>query len=252
MQLESHIIRSRSGEYTRDGWFLPGAAEQDHPLCVFLDAEHYLRDMNSLPVLVELMDRGLIPQVSCLFISHVSGAARHEDYLCNDRYSEFIAEDVVAWARKNHPGIQASGNVICGLSLSGLAGAYIALRYPQVFSFSLCQSGSFWWRMNYLADTFRNFGRTKTRFWMSVGNEETAVGVSHPPTGLYQDVSQIEGVETAAGTLESMGATVRYNLYTGGHAIAPWREELPVALHWLFGAEPAATDRNPCRPVVIS
>ena len=197
--------------------------------------------MNALPVITELLTLAQMPPVSCVFVSHVSGAARHADYICNDHYSQFIAEDVVDWSRATHPRIQLNENVICGLSLSGLAGAYIALRYPHVFSYSLCQSGSFWWKMNWLLEKFRSFGSTKSKFWLSVGDEESAVGVSHPPTGIYQDVSQIEGVETIAKVLESMGATLKYNLYSGGHAAAPWRNELPAALTWLIGARAVET-----------
>jgi len=69
--------------------------------------------------------------------------------------------------------------------------------------------------------------------WLSVGSEETATGVSHPPTGLFQRVSQIEGVKRAADRFEALGATVRYNMYSGGHAAAPWRAELAPALTWL-------------------
>lgn len=35
--------------------------------------------------------------------------------------------------------------------------------------------------------------------------------------------------------LESLGAKVRYNLFSGGHTFAPWREELAPALKWLIG-----------------
>lgn len=121
--------------------------------------------------------------------------------------------------------------MICGLSLSGLAGAYIAFQYPEVFPFSLCQSGSFWW----LHDKDIPLPTTKARFWLSVGDQETAAGVTHPPSGLVQEISQIEGVENAVKRFEVLGGTTKYHLYEGGHAIAPWREELAPALKWLIG-----------------
>lgn len=231
MTLEQHVITSSCGEYARDVWLLPGPDDEVHPLCVFLDAEHYLRDMESVPVLVELQQSGAIPRLTCLFVSHVSGEARHSDYTCNDRYSRFLAEDVLAWARARNGRVRQAGNVICGLSLSGLAGAYVALHYPGVFSYSLCQSGSFWWLEG--KDLF--LPRTRARFWLSVGDEETQTGVSHPPTGMLQRISQVDGVKSAARRLESLGGTVRYNTYSGGHAAAPWREELVPALVWLIG-----------------
>ena len=67
----------------------------------------------------------------------------------------------------------------------------------------------------------------KTRFWLSVGDEETEV--DDPP-----EVSQIEGVKNACQVLKSLGATVHYNEYHGGHDLKYWRAELDQALHWLL------------------
>lgn len=231
MLLTEHCTTGSTGEYTRDLWLMTAPTQETHRLCVFLDAEHYLRDMNCLPVISELMQNGLIPPVTCVFISHVSGEDRQRDYLWNERYARFIAEDVVAWCTEQ-ANIQATDNVMCGLSLSGLAGAQIALLYPERFPDVLCQSGSFWW----LAQQELSLPKTSAKFWLSVGDEETETGVSHAPLGLFQEVSQIAGVEWAASRLQSLGATVKYRQYAGGHAIAPWREELPLALTWLLGS----------------
>lgn len=40
-------------DYTRTTWFSAGP-KQKHPLCVFLDGEHYLKSMNVLSILQEL------------------------------------------------------------------------------------------------------------------------------------------------------------------------------------------------------
>jgi enterochelin esterase-like enzyme len=109
------------------------------------------------------------------------------------------------------------------------------MHHPDAFSSALCQSGSFWW----LADNAIASRSTSARFWLSVGTEEIETGVHHPPT-LFQRVSQIEGVESAARFLESLGGTVHYNLYSGGHAFPPWREELATALRWLCVTVPTA------------
>lgn len=227
-----HELTSADGEYTRDVWFISGPEDRPHRLCVFLDGEHYLRDMKVLPVMEELFATEALPAMTCVFVSHVSGEARHYDYTCNDRYSRFIAEDVVAWA-SGEANLQAKDHLICGLSLSGLASAYLAFRYPAVFSDALCQSGSFWW----LADHDKALAHTTARFWMSVGDQETAAGETHPPTGLHQRVSQIEGVRSAAQCFESLGGTVRVSLYAGGHAVAPWLAELPEAMRWLVRSQ---------------
>ncbi|MCD6052227.1 MAG: esterase family protein [Verrucomicrobia bacterium] len=230
---EQHTITSTSGEYTRTLSLVAGPSNQTHPLCIFLDAELYLGSMNALPLLTELMASGAIPQMTCVFVSHVNAEARHADFLCNDRYTKFIAEDVVAWARVRDKNIQAQGNIICGLSLSGLAAAYLALKYPAVFSYALCQSASFWW----LKDRQVDWPTTKAKFWLSVGDKETASGLTHAPSGLRQEISQIEGVANAVKLLRSLGGTVKHSMHPGVHSTTPWREELAPAFKWLIGGE---------------
>jgi len=227
---EQHSITSASGEFTRTLWLVPGPTDQAHPLCVFLDAEIYLGNMKALPVLEELMSSGAIPPMTCVFVSHVNMEARHANFTCHDGYTQFIAEDVVRWAKAQNAKIQESDHVICGVSLSGLASAYAVLKYPTVFSRALCQSGSFWW----LKDKQVNWPRTNGKFWLSVGDKETAKDLTHAPSGLYQAITQIEGVENGVRLLESLGATVKYSLHPGVHSTTPWREELPSALTWLL------------------
>lgn len=229
MELEQYSLTSESGEYTREIWYAPGPGDAAHPLCLFLDAELYLQSVDALPLIRELMSDGEMPPASLLFVSRVDGAARHHDYTCNDRYARFIAGDVVQWAGQRNAATQSDNNILCGISLSGLASAYITLRYPGVFSRCLSQSGSFWW----LWGKEIAFPRTTAKFWLSVGHEETVENVSHPPTGLYQEVSQITGVEQAVRLIESLGGTVKHHIYAGGHAIAPWQAELKPALRWL-------------------
>ncbi len=231
--IEQYNLTSASGEYTRTLSLIPGPQDQAHALCVFLDAELYLGSMNALPVLTELMTSGAIPPMTCVFVSHVNAEARHADFLCNDRYTKFIAEDVVEWARARNKNIQASGNIICGLSLSGLAAAYLALKYPAVFSYALCQSASFWW----LKDKELNWPQTNAKFWLSVGDKETAKGLSHAPSGLRQEISQIEGVENAVKLLSDLGGTVKHSMHPGVHSTTPWREELTPAFKWLVGRD---------------
>ena len=231
MKTEQHVIASACGEYVRDVWFVRGSTNAIHRLAIFLDAEHYVRDMNCIPILKELQESGAIPPISCLFVSHLSREARHQDLTCNARYSRFIAEDVVEWATERCRSIRSEDNLICGVSLSGLEGTFTALLYPEVFSYSLSQSGSFWW----LAGKELPLPPTTARMWLSVGDAETATEVSHPPTGLFQQISQIEGVENAVEAFESLGATVRYHLFAGGHDFEPWKKELAPALMWLIG-----------------
>jgi enterochelin esterase-like enzyme len=221
-------------EFTRKVWFSAGPNQAKHPLCVILDGEHYMKSMNALSTLAEAIARGRIPNMSVAFVSHNGARARHEDYVCNDRFARYIAIDLVSWAKDRVNSIQDSGNLICGVSLSGLASAHIAIRFPMVFSYSLAQSGSFWWSRCQFASLASSRSTVGSRFWISVGDKETDVNVTHPPTGMFQEFSQIAGARSAVDVLKSGGAEVKYNIFAGGHEFGPWTRELGDAVQWLM------------------
>lgn len=234
MKLEHHVISS--GEYSRAVWYHAGPQDTPHSLGIFLDGEHYTEGMDALPVLAALLGEPGVPPLSLLFVSHVSSdpgeadyACRQTDYACNERYARYIATEVAQWAQERNKGIRATGHLVCGLSLSGLQAAYVTCRHPQTFSLCLSQSGSFWW----LDGKEGRLSPTAATFWLSVGDQETAENVSHPPQ-LFQQISQIAGVERAVATIRQLGGTVRFHTYSGGHAAASWRQELAPALRWLL------------------
>lgn len=237
IKLEEHTVTGAATGYSRLVRLQRGPADQPHRLCLILDGEHYWRDMDAAPVLNALCESGKIPQMTFAYVGHVSGAARQEDYTCNERYSRFIGEEVMLWLRKEVPMLQDHGHVVVGLSLSGLMAVYLAIQFPQQFGCCLSQSGSHWWKHEWFAKMAREHAPIASRFWLSVGDQETEVNVKHPLPGLFQEISQMAGVEKAAMILEEIGGTVHYHPYHGGHSIQPWREELDEALVWLLGKE---------------
>ena len=236
MDAEELTITSTEREYARSAWLVEGP-RTDHSLCVLLDGEHYRDGVQAAPIFSALMQRGSIPPMTLVFVSNGGSAARHADYVGDPQFARYIAEDVVTQVRARVPSVSAERHLICGLSLSGLAAAHIALLYPARFPAALCQSGSFWFEPDALARLARERPPVKTRFWLSVGDEETATNVSHPPTGLFQSITQIAGVERARAVLEETGGDVSYHRYRGGHAFEPWRAELGDALQWLLRTE---------------
>ena len=237
MNIEEHVVQSSSGKYSRHVWLLNDDNEKDQKLCVFLDAEYYLNHLQAPRVIEDLRRQGILPAVTCIFVSCLDAEARHYDYTCNDQYSDFIAHDILRWAKARVTGVSLSDNLICGLSLSGLASAYLALTYPLVFSRALCQSGSFWWNQEWLANSRGLDAASQSRFWISVGDQEDDMDISHPPTGLYQEVSQLAASTRMADTLKDAGISINYNLFSGRHEIGPWQAELPSALKWLLGQQ---------------
>lgn len=226
LQLSEASVADPAGGYSRQVWRSAADPQKRRPVCIFLDAELYLERVEAREVLGALQSAGRLPELDWVFVSHQDAAARHQDYTCNPGYARFIAEQVL-------PAGAGGGNYVCGLSLSGLAAAHLALSYPRLFRGALCQSGSFWWEGERFIAIARELSPCRSRMWLSVGELETEEGVSHPPTGLRQEVSQLAAVERAAQGLKDLGCTVRHRVFAGGHDPAMWKAELPEALIWL-------------------
>jgi enterochelin esterase family protein len=232
MNLESTSLVDSSGEYARQAWLL--SAPHPQKICIFMDGEFYVHKMDAPSQLEDLWEKGLMPAAACVFISHVSGKERHADYTCNSRYARFIAEDVLSWMRDRFGITDPQDHLIGGASLSGLEAAFLALTYPQTFSAALCQSGSFWWNGEWLKGHAAGLPATNGKFWISVGSKEVESGVSHPPTGMRQEVAQIVAAENFVRILRGKKIPVNYHLYQGGHEIKCWAEEFSRAVSWLW------------------
>lgn len=228
------------GSYTRNLWLLKPQSPDVTQAAVFLDGEFYVNRMGTPAMLEEMQGRGELPAMPCLFLSHVDGAARHADLTCNADYAAFIAHEVMGWLRARFPTLAEGGHLIAGPSLGGLASAFITLTHPGVFARCLSQSGSFWWENERLATMLpelpgaQSQSRPPLRFWISVGDQETQAGISHPPTGLRQDVPQIDGCERFAQALSRQGHAVHHSVHPGAHELQPWADELPRALRWVL------------------
>lgn len=232
---EEHVVPGAGGDFSRKVWLLePPHGHTATRLCLFLDGEYYVNQMAAASVIHGLQKDGAISPVTCIFVSHVDGAARHRDLTCSRDHAAFIASDVIRWIRDRQPKLAKGGHLIAGPSLGGLASAYTALLYPQVFARCLSHSGSFWWAEEWLTTQLRQMPHSRLHFWLSVGSQETGAGISHPPSGLRQEVSQIHACERFATALAGRDHHVHYRVYEGGHEMGQWREELPNALQWLL------------------
>lgn len=235
IKLEEHTISDPVTGYSRLVRLLRGPADQPQRLCLFLDGEFYLQKMKVAPLLVDLIKRSELPPVTFAFIDHLNMKAREEDYTCNDQFSNFVSGRVIPWLQQQVSGLRPGHHLIGGLSLSGLASAWLTLQYPDHFRYCLSQSGSFWWKDQFVAKMAAKRPLISGRFWLSVGDQETEV--DDPP-----EVSQIAGLKNAHQVLNSLGATVHYNEYDGGHDLKYWRAELEQSLNWLLAGKQIKTE----------
>ena len=230
--LTERRLRCPSGMFERTVWSLAPPAGRPAVAILFLDAELYLERVGAAALVRRLQERRVIPPAVALFLSDGGAAARHEDFVCRPEYARFVAGDLVGSVREEHPGVTEI--VIAGLSLSGLAAAYAATRHPAVFRAAVCQSPSFWWERGRFADDLPAAAPAGPEFWISVGSRETEAGLSHPPSGLRQELTQIAGCVSAVAALRAKGYGVSYREYDGGHDPECWRDNLSGALPWVL------------------
>lgn len=228
-----HTIRSGNGAFERQAWTFCDSPRPPVSAVLFLDGELYLERVQAPAVIQQLFGTTRLPPAVSIFLSNHSAAARHADFTCEPRYAAFVAEDVTGWVRASYPNVE--NIMLAGLSLSGLASAFAATRYPTAFSATICQSPSFWWEEGRFFKELATAATPGQKLWVSVGDRETDANVSHPPSGLFQKLTQIEGCQAGCAALRSKGYDVNFRTYAGGHDPACWREELPDALRWAWG-----------------
>ena len=230
--LTERTLRCQSGMFERTVWSVAPPAGRPTAAVLFLDAELYLERVGAVAVVRRLQERRAIPPAVAVFLSDGGAAARHEDFVCRPEYARFVARDLVESLREEHPGVTEI--VIAGSSLSGLAAAYTATRHPAVFRAAVCQSPSFWWERGRLAQELPAATPAGPESWICVGSRETGAGLSHPPSGLRQGLTQVAGCVSAAAALQAKGYRVSYREYDGGHDPECWRDDLSLAQRWVL------------------
>jgi enterochelin esterase family protein len=167
--LDRYHITSRILGNTRAVWHLSPTARavlDQTPCCVLLDGEYYVERMDAPALIQELWASGELPPGHMLFVSHHSNEARHRECPCNPDFTSFLCEELIPWI-EDTLGLGRSGQmyVLGGLSLTGLAATYTALRAPRRFGRVLAQSASFWWSNEWLIDQFEHSPHRPVRFY---------------------------------------------------------------------------------------
>ena len=194
---------------------------------------------NALPVPAILdnllAERRIQPLIALLVDS--PGDKRLADLLCSERFARFVAAELVPWARRHYRlAPDPARAIVGGQSAGGLAAAYSALRYPDVFGNVLSQSGSFWWHPSdddeheWLARQFANTSRLPLRFYQEVGLLETHSTPGAGPTQLLAN-------RHLRDVLRAKGYPVTYGEFNGGHDFLGWRRTLADGLIALAGGE---------------
>jgi enterochelin esterase-like enzyme len=234
MREHIHRFKSVHAANERTIWIRePVDPDQPCNLAIFLDGELYRDWVHAISIIDELTATSSVANTLFVFVSHHSMESRWHECPCYPPFADFINLELLPWIEKLYPKTQeAHERILIGLSYTGLAAAYIALRAAEKYTRVIAQSGSFWSDDLALVKQYRDAPTLhSTAFYLDVGLKETANNVRHKEDVL-QVVSQIVGVQAFRDVLTARNIEVRYTEFDGGHECAAWKITLPGALKW--------------------
>jgi len=204
-----------------------------------------------------LIAAGLIPPLVAVMVENPD---RWRELACNSAYADFLAQEIVPWARANyHATDRPEQTIIGGASLGGLQAACVGLKHSEVFGNVLSQSGDFKWKPDgekeweWLKRQFAAGPRLPLRFSFEAGLMEGTwwwrdlmLQQPNPPPANLIDPTFLATNRNLRDTLQSKGYAVHYTEFNGNHGMFNWRGTLASHLIALVGIKPA-----PKTPVVV-
>ena len=233
--------------YTPHGY----AADKKHyGLLVLTDGGVYVNTARVATTLDNLIAAGVIPPLVAVMVENPN---RFRELSCSSAYADFLAEEIVPWARANY---RATDNpeqtIIGGASLGGLQAAFVGLKHSEVFGNVLSQSGSFAWKPDgekeweWLNRQFAASPRLPLRFSFEAGLMEGTwwwrdlmTKLPNAPPANLIDPTLLRANRNLRDTLQSKGYSVHYTEFNGNHGFLNWRGTLASHLIALVGVKPA-------------
>jgi enterochelin esterase family protein len=191
-------------------------------------------------ILDNLVAAKKIRPLVAILVDNLSEESRDRDLECYPPFADFMAKELVPWARQRYRfSAEPERTIVGGVSLGGLTAAYCALRYPEVFGNVLSQSGAFFyfpgWEdqeengsapFGWLIRQFVTTRKLPIRFYLEAGLFENDC----PETLLGQN-------RRMRDVLEAKGYSVVYSEFAGGHEFLSWRGSVADGLIALAGRE---------------
>jgi enterochelin esterase-like enzyme len=242
--------------YTPHGY---PANKKPYGLLVLSDGGLYVNTARVATTLDNLIAAGVIPPLVAVMVDNPD---RWRELSCNSAYADFLAQEIVPWARANyHATDRPEQTIIGGTSLGGLQAACVGLKHAEVFGNVLSQSGDFKWKPDgekeweWLNRQFAARSRLPLRFSFEAGLMEGTwrwrdlmAQLPNPPPANLIDPTLLATNRDLRDTLLSKGYSVHYTEFNGNHDLFNWRGTLASHLIALIGIKPepkiSARDRT--------
>ena len=161
---------------------------------------------------------------------------RNRDLTGSKPFADFIAGEVVPWARAHYTILTGAGSVVvAGSSLGGFAASWCAFHHAEAIGNVLSQSGAYWvtsdWQnvrppypreTGMLIEMFKREKQLPIRFYISIGRYDLGAAM----LGSNRELRDV---------LQTKGYDVDYRELDGGHDYEQWRGTLSDGLVSLLG-----------------
>ncbi|PYS65219.1 MAG: hypothetical protein DMF74_04480, partial [Acidobacteria bacterium] len=230
--------------YTPHGY---AADKKPYGLLVLTDGGLYVNTARVATTLDNLIAAGVIPPLVAVMVDNPN---RGRELSCSSAYADFLAQEIVPWARANyHATDRPEQTIIGGASAGGLQAAFVGLKHAEVFGNVLSQSGAFPWKPDgekeyeWLNRQFAASPRLPLRFSFEAGLLEgtwwwrsfVPVSPNGPPV---IEPTLLAANRNLRDTLLSKGYPVHYTEFNGNHGLLNWRGTLASHLIALIGIKP--------------
>jgi len=203
------------------------------PLLLTFDGGEFVGSVPVPTILDNLIAARRIAPMVAVFVGSPEGQ-RDVELAANARYAEFIATELVPWARSRlRIATSPERNVVAGSSLGGLAAAFVAHRHPELFGNVLSQSGAFMFspsddpKPERLARDVAAAPRSNVAFYLEAGIYEIE--------RMEKGVDLLTSNRHLRDALREKGYRVTYDEFAGGHSDLNWRSGFAKGLLALVG-----------------
>ena len=196
------------------------------PLLVVWDGRDFYRRARLHVIVDNLIAQGRIQPIALAMVGN-GKQARFLEYACNEATLAFLWTQVLPLAHQqlNLLGMGAAQGAygMLGASMGGLISLYLAVRAPHLFGRVISMSGAFSMDGHEMVvfDLLRHLPRLPLKLWLNVGQ---------------YDFSGLQIANQAMfALLQDKGYPFESRLYPAGHNYTAWRDDLGLALEYLYG-----------------